>query len=46
MKLPEQCEKVLSSKGAQPMPNAVHCSGCCNKHKCPQWDCNLGSLTQ
>ena len=34
------------SKGVQPMPKAVlYCSGCHDKHKCPQWDFNLGPLT-
>ena len=33
------------SKGAQPVPKAVYCSGCRDKHKCPWWDSNLGPLT-
>jgi len=33
------------SKGVQPMPKAVYCSGCCDKHNCPWWNLNLGPLT-
>ena len=32
------------NKGAQPVPKAVYCSGCREKH-CPWWDSNLGPLT-
>jgi len=33
------------SKGVQPVPKAVYRSGCRDKHNCPRWDSNLGSLT-
>ena len=33
------------SKGVQPVPEAVYCSGCRDKHNCPRWDSNLGPLT-
>ena len=33
------------SKGAQPVPKAVQCSGCRNKHNCQRRDSNLGPLT-
>jgi len=33
------------SKGVQPVPKAVYCSGCRDRHNCPRWDSNLGSLT-
>jgi len=32
------------SKGVQPMPKAVYCSGCRDKHNCLRWDSNLGPL--
>jgi len=33
------------SKGVQPMPKTIYCSGCHNKHNCLRWDLNLGPLT-
>ena len=33
------------SNGVQPMPKAVHHSGCHDKHNCLRWDSNLGSRT-
>jgi len=33
------------SKGVQPVPKAVHRSGCRDKHNCPHWHSNLGPLT-
>ena len=33
------------SKGAQPVPKAVYCSGCGDEHNCPQCDSNPGRLT-
>ena len=37
---PEHC-----SRGAQPVPKAVHRSGCRDKHNRPRCDSNLGPLT-
>ena len=40
LNLPRHC-----SKGAQPVPKAVYCSSCCDKHNRPQCDSNLDPLT-
>jgi len=33
------------SKGMQPVPKAVCCTGCHDKRNCPQWNTKLGLLT-
>ena len=40
LSLPKHC-----SNGAQPVPTAVYCSSCCDKHNCLRHDLNLGPLT-
>jgi len=32
------------SKGVQPVPKAVYCSGCRDEHNCPRRDSNLDPL--
>ena len=34
------------SKGAQPVPKAVYCSSCRDKHNCPRRDSSLGPVTR